>query len=174
MDKVDFDDPEDTKEVLEAEGDNFLNPFLQANVWLNTKQIIAKIKRVFLDMSKSKMFWNLSFITSRNSAIKNEFIASAFCTQPNCLVWIKDVEWYSYINHYRKGLKRGADELFLVRRMLENLETNRESRVEKTNTTVVGLLLNIVISDFTFKSSSYSDGSGTGTIYAWWTSLYYL
>ena len=29
--------------------------------------------------------------------------------------------------------------------MLENLETNRESRVEKTNTTVVGLLLNIVI-----------------------------
>ena len=56
MDKVDFDDPEDTKEVLEAEGDNFLNPFLQANVWLNTKQIIAKIKRVFLNMSKRQMF----------------------------------------------------------------------------------------------------------------------
>ena len=34
--------------------------FLQAKVWLNTKQIIAKIKRVFLNMSKSKMFWNLS------------------------------------------------------------------------------------------------------------------
>ena len=52
VDKVDFDDPEDTKEVLEAEGDNFLNLFLQANVWLNTKQIIAKAKRVFLNMSK--------------------------------------------------------------------------------------------------------------------------
>ena len=26
--------------------------FLQAKVWLNTKQIIAKIKRVFLNMSK--------------------------------------------------------------------------------------------------------------------------
>ena len=53
MDKVDLDDPEDTKEVLEAEGDNFLNPFLQAKVWLNTKQIIANVKRVFLNMSKN-------------------------------------------------------------------------------------------------------------------------
>ena len=53
MDKVDFDDPEDTKEVLEAEGDNFLNPFLQAKVWLNTKQNIAKVKRVFLNMAES-------------------------------------------------------------------------------------------------------------------------
>ena len=52
VDKVDFDEPDDAKEVLEAEGDNFLNPFLQAKVWLNTKQIIAKIKRVFLNMSK--------------------------------------------------------------------------------------------------------------------------
>ena len=52
MDKVDFDEPDDAKEVLEAEGDNFLNPFLQAKVWLNTKQIIAKVKRVFLNMPK--------------------------------------------------------------------------------------------------------------------------
>ena len=60
-------DISDAEEDTEEEGDNFwyllgflgliffhapLIFFLQAKDWLNTKQIIAKIKRVFLNMSK--------------------------------------------------------------------------------------------------------------------------
>ena len=69
-------DKPDEEEATEGEGDNngfllgllkhpvhpdplgfifFQAPlifFLQAKVWLNTKQIIAKVKRVFLNMSK--------------------------------------------------------------------------------------------------------------------------
>ena len=56
------------EEATEGEGDNFwyflgfillkapFIFFLQAKVWLNTKQIIAKVKRVFVNMSKRQMF----------------------------------------------------------------------------------------------------------------------
>ena len=60
----------DEEEAMEGEGDNFWYLgllgfillkapfifFLQAKVWLNTKQIIAKVKRVFVNMSKRQMF----------------------------------------------------------------------------------------------------------------------
>ena len=63
FDKLDEDDSDEDKDnfdpklVVEEDWDNFpyLNFFLHAKVWSNTKKIAVKVKRVFLNMSKKNV-----------------------------------------------------------------------------------------------------------------------